>query len=50
MQGEYTFLTEATCVCDKASITIAVPRLEIQDMLYIIIHYMNPEILYDARY
>jgi hypothetical protein len=27
-----------------------VPRLEIQDMLYIIIHYMNPEILYDARY
>jgi hypothetical protein len=50
MQGKYRLLAEATCVCDKASITIAVPRLEIQHVLYSIIQYMNTEILYDARY
>jgi hypothetical protein len=51
MPGKYRILDEATCLCDEASITTAVLRLEIQDMLYvIIIQYMNPEILYDARY
>jgi len=52
MPGKYRFLDEATCLCDEASITTAVPRLEIEDMLcvVIIIQYMNPKILYNARY
>jgi hypothetical protein len=52
MPRKYRLLAEATCLHDKASITTAVLRLEIQDMLctIIIIQYMNPEILCDAKY
>ena len=50
MPGKSKLLAKTTFVCDTVFITTKVLRLEIQDMLCIIIQYMNPEILYDARH